>query len=136
MLQKLDFIGEYKIFFPEIDLDENSKEIIKRSLVKLFGNCKVYFTDEKDVECFKEIKDNTIPTESESPIVQEQKICTEDDKKNALARGNAIREQRGLPPIVPPTKKVKYTDEYQKSQGIDTVADFGMEKKFKIPGLS
>jgi hypothetical protein len=64
----------YLIFYPEQDMDESSKELMRAFVDKIFGkNSKIYFRDDEDVEIFikpkkgeKEVKTPNIVTAPES----------------------------------------------------------------------
>jgi hypothetical protein len=88
-LQKIPFNGSYRVFYPSIDTDEHSREIITIALKKLFGSVKVYFTDESEPEVLEE-KDNTTGVPPLPPIIT----------KDTIDKANQIRATRGLDPIV------------------------------------
>lgn len=46
-LTQIEFSGEYRVFYPEIDIDDEAKSVIKLFCRKMFGETtKVFFTDD------------------------------------------------------------------------------------------
>lgn len=47
-LTQIEFNGEYRVFYPEIDIDDEAKAVIKIFCRKMFGETtKVFFTDDE-----------------------------------------------------------------------------------------
>jgi hypothetical protein len=46
-LTQIEFSGEYRVFYPELDIDDGAKAVIKLFCQKMFGSTtKVFFTDD------------------------------------------------------------------------------------------
>ena len=95
----------YLVFYPEQDMDEASKEVMKTFVSKVFGNdSKLYFTDESEVEVFIKPKEG----EKEKAVTPEEAISTPKNNPDKVVKLDpmvvAAKARRakasGLPPGV------------------------------------